>query len=440
MYIYPHPNHGLFSYEYEKALKENRSVPQYIADRATFLYEEQLAFYKKFSAAIRATGFKGVIIGSCWQAGSGITHFYNLHTDYVVGAIDRHNYFGGGEGHSLKTGKFNNTAMVSQPGSGLLSTGFQHVADRPFQISEWMSLIPTEWTAESSPIIAAYGMGLQGWDASYSFAMDYTHFTSTLQSHGVYNVTSPTQLALYPALAAMVYRSDVKEGEVVANRNVNLSDLKKGSLNFVEKTAQQYDIKSFEAAVPMEALAIGPITISFDESMQTKETDLSTYWNKSKKEITSTTNQLKWDYSGKGYFTINTNGTKGLVGFAANQMQTLGSIKLKTTTDFAVIFISSLEKENTLDNANRILITTVARAQNTGMKFNDERTELLEIGSAPILLEPVLVELQFNPTRNGMVYVLDHTGNRTGEIIPMRKGKLLLDGAKHKAIYYEIVY
>lgn len=110
--IYPHPNHGLFSYEYEQALKEKRDVPQYIADRATFLYEEQLAFYKKFIDAIRHTGYKGVIVGSCWQAGSGITHFYNLHTDYIAGAIDRHNYFGGGNGHTLKPGQFDNSAMV----------------------------------------------------------------------------------------------------------------------------------------------------------------------------------------------------------------------------------------------------------------------------------------------------------------------------------------
>lgn len=438
--IYPHPNHSLFSDEYEKAIKENRSVPVYIADRAAFLYEEQLAFYNKFSAAIRATGYKGVIVGSCWQAGSGITHFFNLHTDYVTGAIDRHNYSGGGKGHSLKPGKFDNRAMVSQPGSGLFSTGFQQVADRPFQISEWMNLIPTEWTAESSPIIAAYGMGLQGWDASYAFAMDYTQFTNTIQSREVYNVTSPTQLALYPALAAMLYRGDVKEGDVVANRNVNLNDLKQGKLNFLEKTSQQYDVKRFEASVPLEALAIGRVTISFDEPAATKEIDLSKYWNKKANEIVSTTSQLKWNYSGKGYFTINTPGTKGMVGFAGNHQHTLGSIKLKTTNDFAVILISSLEKDKSIDDAKTILITTVARAQNTGMKFNTERTELLSVGTSPILLEPVAIDLQLDPKRKGIVYVLDHTGNRTGKTIPIMNGRLVLDGAVHKAIYYEIAY
>src|SRR5690606_11238336 len=70
--IYPRPGHGYFSYESEQAIKNGRPLPRHVADQAQFLYEEQLAFYTKFIRAIRATGYKGVIVGSCWQAGSGI--------------------------------------------------------------------------------------------------------------------------------------------------------------------------------------------------------------------------------------------------------------------------------------------------------------------------------------------------------------------------------
>ncbi len=111
-------------------------------------------------------------MASCWQAGTGLAHLLNLYSDREVGIIDRHNYFGGGQGHQLVPGPFDNAAMVSRIGSGLFGAGLQQVGDRPFAFSEWMSLIPTEWTAESAPIIACYGMGLQGWDASYVFATD----------------------------------------------------------------------------------------------------------------------------------------------------------------------------------------------------------------------------------------------------------------------------
>jgi hypothetical protein len=202
--IFPNPNHHLFSREYESALKENRLMATHILDKMRFLYECQMDFYQKFEKAVRATGNKGVLVGSCWQAGSGPSHFYNLHSDYIVGMIDRHNYFGA-EGHRMQEGVVSNQAMISKPRSGLLSTGLQDVADRPFSFSEWMSKVPNEWTAEAAPLIAFYRMGLQGWDASFSFATDIPAFSRYLESeaHDLYNATSPLHMGLYPALARM---------------------------------------------------------------------------------------------------------------------------------------------------------------------------------------------------------------------------------------------
>ena len=71
--IFPQPNHVLFSQEYERALRENRPINTHILDKMQFLYEKQLEFYKKFEEAVRKTGYKGVLIGSCWQAGSGLS-------------------------------------------------------------------------------------------------------------------------------------------------------------------------------------------------------------------------------------------------------------------------------------------------------------------------------------------------------------------------------
>ena len=440
--IYPRPNQGYFSYESEMAAKEGRNVPMNVADRAAFLYEEQLNFYTRFIKAIRKTGYKGVIIGSCWQAGSGLSHLYNLHTDYVAGPIDRHNYSGGSGGHTYKPGKFDNDAMVSRPGSGLLGTGFQQVADRPFQISEWMALIPNQWTAESSPIIAAYGMGLQGWDASFAFAMDYAKFTPTVNSPGIYNVTSPTQLSLYPALAAMVYRKDIKEGETIFNRNFNIDDLRKGKVTVVEKVSQQFDIKSFQAAIPEMSLAIGKVTLTFDNRGAENNSGWQQYLDTVKKIVRSNTGQLNWDYSGKGFFTINSPATKGIVGFPAKTAYQLDEITLQTNNAFAIILASNIDSSNGFSTSKRILITVMARAQNTSTKWNADSTSLTDIGTAPVLLEPVQLSMEINRKvkSDPQVFVLDHSGNRTHKQVPVKNDKIVLDGNKYKSIYYEIVY
>jgi hypothetical protein len=437
--IYPQPNHGLFGWEYEQAVKENRQVKQHILDKAAFLYEEQMKFYKKFEKAVRETGYKGPLVGSCWQAGTGLAHLLNLHTDYEIGIIDRHNYFGGGQGHSLRPGPFSNESMLKLIGSGLFGSGLQQVSNRPFAFSEWMSLIPNEWTAESAPIIAIYGMGLQGWDASYVFATDYRQFTPTIQTPGggIYNATTPTQLALYPALATAIFRNDIKEGSTVVDRRVNMGKLLEGDITFREKVEQDHDRKVLKGDFPLEAMAIGKVGITFTENEPAEVVaDLTPFIKNS--HVLSNTGQLMWDKS--GYFTVNSPGTKGIAGFAAGVKVYLEDMAIETPNPFAVILATSLEPDKAIKESGRILITTIARAKNTGMKYNDDRTELLEVGEAPLLLEPVMVNLEMKRKGKFIVSVLDHLGRKTGQTIqPKGKNSNWME-LKHKAFYYLIEY
>jgi len=444
--ITPVTNHGIYSYEFEKASKSSEPLPKFLSDMATFLFEQQNKFYKKFTKAIRSTGYKGLITSSNWQAGSGASHYYNLYTDYETGMIDRHNYFGGGTGHTLEPGKFNNASMLNYPGSGLLGSGMQQISDRPFSLSEWLSIIPNEWTAEATPIIAAYGMGLQGWDASFSFDSQTPYFTSTIEVPNkywpsVYNIMSPTNLLLYPAIARMIYRNDVKEGEIISKRYVSLSELKKGNLGFKEIVNQQGDMKSFDGTIRDEALAIGKVVIEFtDKIKEAKILKLSNYWDEENKIIKSISNELEWHYSGQGYFTINTEGTKAVIGFAKGKNIQLDYMSVKINNPFAVVIFTSLDKDKSIQESKHILVTTMARAKNTGMKYNNDKTELLEVGHTPILLEPVVVEISFIKFNVSKAIVLNHNGDRTKIKITTatKENSILLDGKKYKTMYYEI--
>lgn len=437
--IYPQPNHGLFGWEYEQAIKENRPVKQHILDKAAFLYEEQMKFYRKFEKAVRETGYKGPLVASCWQAGTGLTHLLNLHTDYEIGIIDRHNYFGGGEGHSLRPGPFANESMLKLIGSGLFGSGLQQVSNRPFAFSEWMSLIPNEWTAESAPIIAIYGMGLQGWDASYVFATDYRQFTPTIQTPGggIYNATVPTQLALYPALATAIYRNDIEEGATVVDRRVNIAELLNGDTTFREKVEQDHDRKVLKGDFPLEAMAIGKVRITFTHDNPAEVVSKLAPFIK-EGQVFSNTGQLMWDKS--GYFTVNTKGTQGVVGFAEGKKIELDGLTLQTTNPFAVILATSLEPDKGFSESKQILVTTIARTRNTGMKYNNDHTELLEVGGPPMLIEPVTVNLQLKRKGRYTVHVLDHLGRKTGQTIKPKGKNITLDGNKSEAFYYLIEF
>ncbi|AHM63138.1 hypothetical protein D770_24465 [Flammeovirgaceae bacterium 311] len=437
--IYPLAHHGYLSREY---FEQNPQLQARLLDTAFFLYETQNKFYNRYIAAIRKTGYRGPIVASGWQAGDFVAHYLNLHSDYKAGIIDRHNYFGGGKGHRLDTGRFSNISMVSQPGSGLLSTGMQAVADRPFALSEWMSLIPTEWIAESSPIVAIYGMGLQGWDASYAYASNQPAITKTIEAprHGLYNFDSPLYMPLSPTLARMIYRGDINEGSVVASRKVHLPDLAEGKLNFDEKILQNQDVKSFEGT-PQEALARGKVVVEFTSSPEASQIpSLRDLYDQSGNSITSTTGELVWHKAPGEYFTVNTAGTKGMVGFAPEIPISLGDIQLQTYNPFTVVLLTSLEKDKNMAEAESWLVTTLARARNTGMEYDSDKQMLLAPGSAPVLLEAVDAELLFRGRKPKWAYVLDHTGRRTSQKIRLKKNKLSLLGSKYKTLYYEVVF
>lgn len=438
--IYPQPSHGVFSREYETALRENRDMATHILDKMRFLYEKQVEFYSKFEKAVRDTGYKGVLVASCWQAGSGISHFYNLHADYLIGMIDRHNYFGGGEGgHGIRPGSVRNNSMLSEPGSGLLSAGMQQVADRPFAFSEWMSLVPNQWTAEAAPIIAVYGMGLQGWDASFSFAVDIPRFSPYLESehHGVYNATSPLHMGLYPALARMVYRNDITESPLIATRNVHVPSMEAGLLGFEEKVDQGYDDKRFSGSVPSQTLAIWRIPVKFTEDpLETKIPDLSAQWDTVNKIITSVTNELTWSYGDNDYFSFNTPGTKGVVGFLPDREVVLGDLTLESDNKFAVILVSSLDPGRSIEDADEILVTTVARGMNTGMQYNESGDTLISTGTRPLLLEPVNVNIKMPGRSEYSVEILDHDGLRTGRYLTAKDNRISIRGNYHKTIWY----
>jgi hypothetical protein len=86
------------------------------------------------------------------------------------------------------------------------------------------------------------------------------------------------------------------------------------------------------------------------------------------------------------------------------------------------------------------LITTLARSQNTGMEYDRENNELINLGKPPLLLEPIELKLNFKSKRDATIHILDHQGARTGKTIEMNGGEVALSGTLHKTFYYELVW
>ena len=408
---------------------------QRMLDNAAFFHAVQDDYYSRFVRAIRAAGYKGPLCGSPWQAPAMVPHYYNLVSDYEVGYIDRHNYAGGGNNLLY--------SMLTRPGTGCLSSGLQQVADRPFGLSEWITVYPSFYSADGVAIIAVYGMGLQGWDSSYEFqSFSNRKGYNTIagqQPYGVWEVDEPTQIGQYPALARMVLRGDVKEGPVISTRRVSPQELAEGKFSFTDKVAQSGDIKEFGGSVPPQALAAGRDVVEFTSSPQPTEfADMAKYT--SGDTITSATGQLTWDTSGKGFITVSTDGTKAVVGFAEGQTAKLGDVDITLQCPYASVFLTALDRDATLATDRHALVSVVARESNSGFSYFSADGHILSNGKAPILLEPVKARIHVGGRDVAGVRVLDQDGRATMRTVEVKDGAFTIDTARDHTLYYEVVF
>jgi hypothetical protein len=436
--IFPPPDRT----RYQPAVIAASPAPQRLIDSARFLHERQLDFYQRFAAAIRTTGYAGVIVGSCWKADDGLPHYYNLLADHAVGMIDRHNYFGS-RAHNLTAGQEvgRTGSMLAEPNLGLLGIGLTQTSDRPFSFSEWTSKSPNEWVAEGPAVVAYYGLGLQDWDASFHFASSHAGFSSQIISPNVYNTNSPTQVGLFPALARAVYRGDIRPGDpVMPRRRISEAALARGDIGFIETTRTTGDENVLTGTIPATALAVGRVVLDIVEEADwapTPSADL-TAWIEDDGTVRSNTGELFLQTRHGGSFSVNAAATKALVGFTGGEPQALGDVTLTVQTPFAVIILTAREPDRDLNHTRSALLTVMARAQNSGQNYNAERTVLETVGTAPILLEGVTFTLAWPRLNGASIRVLDHDGLPTDRVVQANAGARQFNTAQDQALYYEI--
>jgi hypothetical protein len=416
-----------------------------LLDTVVFLYDIQNEFYARYVAAIRKAGYEGEILGSNWQAGRAFSHYFNLHSDSLVGLIDRHNYFGGGGA------KINNISMLRVPGSGMLSAGMQQVGNRPFMLSEWIHVEPTEWGVEGPAIIGAYGMGLQGWDVSFMFQNNDSGGFCDFIGNRRWNVTAPQVYGVFPAVARQVLRGDVAQSSVQAVRYVHMPSLAQGRIGFDDRMTQEHDVKTFDSdKVPAKSLAVARCVVEFPEKWTDTQTfDMSKYVKDG--VYTSATDQLRWTEGAvrrSGFFTIDTPATKAVVGFAAGQRYELGDVAIVPTSRFGAVYVTAQGQDESIATAKSLLIVAVARSRNTGMKvFGD--LYILDKGKSPVVMEPVKARIALKRAlRERMtVHILDHDGCKTGRTLVADRsptadelGVISIDGARDKTCYYLVTF
>ena len=412
---------------------------QRAGDQIHFLTDMQSEFYITCEKAIRATGFQAQTITTNWLAGSPVMDQANICTDTIGTTIDRHNYAGGGVGvHGIAEGQVYAGSHLGKPGSELFSIAFKQVADKPFSMSEWTMCPPNQWKLECAPIFAFYGMGLQGWDASFHFIQSGPSLGEGWPNMSSYTSDTPHYFGQWPALALAIHRGDIREGKMATTRSASVSRLFTGKQAWSQDYYNGQELIRAPGGTPMEQFARDRITI---ELVKAEATELpgpvGNPLAQDSKQLKTADGEMEWDY-GRELIQVRSPKTQGIIGKAAGSTVSLPAVDVTLTTPFVSLLFSALDNVP-LQESKRILITALARDKQTGTTYSEDGTKLTSLGTPPLLLEPVQAKLHFKGNAPKAIHPLDPNGVPMKTMVkPAADGSFQIDGT-YRAYYYEVV-
>lgn len=325
---------------------------------------------------------------------------------------------------------------------------YGRMPDKPYFVSEWDEPWPMTLRAESPLLLAAVSC-LQGWSGAtiHTYAYGNRHneyqplgmeMSSRVIGMGYHRQgqfstwNDPAKFGLFPHAALIVRRGDVKKSE---------------ELVILQPDDMTAKIEDYNTKAILDTVGCGAeytrVGIGFDDlpckctpARRVKIGEKILPENNG--EITSVTGELYKNIT-EGYGKIDTERSQVLYGFiGANKCLSTKDIKLRCSTDFSVVAVSSLS-DSPIRESENILLTAVGRASNT-----DEIREnglLTEIGRAPILIELTEAEIEIkNANPNMRVYGITAEGYYTGTVpSTYENGTIKFKiGDKYPSMYYHI--
>jgi hypothetical protein len=339
----------------------------------------------------------------------------------------------------MKDWEIKNKPMVDDPaGATLWGLAATRVMGKPFTVTEYNHAAPNEWQAECVPMVLAYAAA-QDWDAVYLF--DYTGGTD-YEKRNTKNFFSVEGNAA--KMAALPLAARLFHGEPPA---IGLNVVTVGDREMLD-TASQYfhhqwpfvrDVKKLtwqEALNKRWSIAFEPAVVSFASAVDPP------------KLITWTAGG-----PGTGRFTLVDSRAAVFVGFAAGPMPIdLGAAKLtKLETPFAAVQLVPAEAVaggggagKTLADADRLLLSAVARQSSAGMTWNADRTGVgTSWGKPPAKIEVVRGEVELSLAKAGgsvEVWALGLDGQRLKPVpVRLRRGTAIFPIGTEPTVWYEIV-
>lgn len=313
-----------------------------------------------------------------------------------------------------------NKPMVDAPERATLwGLAATRVLGKPFTVTEYNHAAPNEWEAECIPMIAAYA-ALQDWDGIFIFGYSHNDQFEKGFTTSYFDIEgNPQKMALMPLAARVFLGSSLRPS---AGSRVAVLKYKEMLAEASRFWNEEWGFLRHSTGMTWEEALSNRLYSAFDS--QVKETPAGR---------PSSDPRVGWSSggAGTGRFFVRDERAAIFVGFAAGSLPIdLGVLRIEQLqTPFAAIMLVPADPAQTLESADRLLLATVARGQNTGMTWDAARSSVSNRwGQAPAQIEPVKARLSLKSSRPLSVRPLSPEG-QVGQAIPgsFNNGQVQID-------------
>jgi hypothetical protein len=397
-------------------------------DTLRFLYETQLGFYRRIEARLRKLGYRALVTGS----NHWVEHPLDLLANAELDFIDRHAYWShpnGGWGYTTDV-TWNPTAMVKDPNLGVVgSLAHRRVKGLPYITSEWQLAAPNDYRHEGVLVLGACA-SFQDFSAlEFAFSHDVNKKADapTALANNFDLIDQPTMLGAWPAVSLLFHRGDVRPASIEAFLRID------------PKTA---NAPGAVIAPPPGLAVVARTGVDFRAGVSAADLEQARARYTKGSVTTSTTGELRHDAS-VGRFEVDTARSQAFAGFRKASPIALGNATIELESPFAVIIVTALD-DQPIAASKRLLVSALGNAVNSGMSLSPSGNRLINVGTAPVLIEPIRGRITLQKLTGSLdkarAYALGASGERATDVTITREGatlRLELDPA-NKTMHYEI--
>jgi hypothetical protein len=379
----------------ETALRERQ-----MQDYLEFLADTEIAHSRELRDYLRnELGVKTLILDS--QASYGGLH--GLRREAAVSdVIDMHSY----PAHPRETGRtaegviswaINNYSLTTSNAPAYSSAW--RLANRPFGVTEFDLNPPNDHAVESYPFFAL-AAAYQGW--AFTGEYSWLNFQKEYNPQRIHSHFASTghagQMASIPSSALLYRLGLVRPATTRATLRLPVESI--ASLHGATAFRFTEDILNRELGANPSAWRQGLAVELVPGDGAPVIEGFQAYTAEEAKVFQSDTGEIQVDQSTKKRekLTVIAPAYRQLTGFVGGTSQTLGDITLEvaagTRNNYAHMSLVALDGKP-IAESKRLLFTVLARIENAGMVYSEDRTSIgADYGHGPTLAEPVQVTLR----------------------------------------------